>query len=164
MALKFGTRSLACLATTHPALVKLMTRALELSAQDFTIICGYRNKADQEAAVARGASKVHYPNSAHNQTDANGKERSCAVDILPYPFTNWEDPEMRKGWYRVHDAVAKASKELGIPYRWGGGVPDKAFDWDLPHFELHPWREWDKSNAATASGNAGDKEWTRQRH
>lgn len=140
----FGERSLKCINETHPKMRELVTKALELSEQDFTVICGYRNQADQAKAVANGASKVHYPNSAHNQTDSAGKPRACAVDVMPYPFTNWTDSAMRAGWFKIHEAFAKASKELGIPYRWGGGVPDKSFNWDLPHFELHPWREWDK--------------------
>lgn len=140
----FGAKSLIMLESVHPKMVELTTRALALSTQDFSVICGYRNKADQEAAFNRGASKVHYPNSAHNRTGYDGKPRSCAVDVLPYPFTNWEDKAMIEAWHRIHKAYAQASVELKIPYRWGGGVPDKSFNWDLPHYELHPWREWDK--------------------
>jgi len=149
MAYKFGKRSLDNLATVHPELVRLMTRALELSETDFTVICGYRGKADQEDAFNRKTTKVHYPNSAHNQTGADGKPRSCAVDVIPYPFTGWDDPAMLTAWKQINEAVSKASAELSIPYRWGGdfnrdGNKTTRDGWDKPHYELHPWREWDK--------------------
>lgn len=149
MGYRFGDRSETCLATVHPELVRLARRALALSTQDFTIICGYRNKIDQDAAVKAGNSKVSYPNSAHNQTDAAGKPRSCAIDVIPAPFTNWNDPAMLAGWKAIADAMFAASKELNIPIRWGGdfnrdGDKTKSDAWDKPHFELHPWREWDK--------------------
>lgn len=149
MAHVFGTKSAALLATCHPELVKVMTRALALSKQDFSVICGYRGKEDQEKAFAAGNTKVHYPNSAHNQTGNDGKPRSCAVDVIPYPFTNWNDPAMLTGWKTIADSVFAASKELGIPMRWGGdfnrdGDKTKSDAWDKPHFELHPWRDWDK--------------------
>ncbi len=136
MTFVFGTKSKLMLAQVHPDLCKLMDYALEHGTQDFSVICGHRGKAAQEAAFKAGNTKVHYPNSAHNGLPAK------AVDVLPYPFTNYEDLEMHKAWFRIHDAVKLASKTLHIPYRWGGGVPDKAFNWDLPHFELHPWRSY----------------------
>lgn len=149
MSYQFGAMSKARLANAHPVLVQLMTRALALSEQDFSILETFRSEADQEKAFRAGNTKVHYPNSAHNQTGPDGKPRSCACDVLPYPFTNWNDPAMLDGWRKINDAVAKASKELGIPYRWGGdfnrdGSKTTSDAWDKPHYELHPWREWDK--------------------
>lgn len=139
----FGTKSKALLAQAHPLLVQVLTRALEIGPEDFSINETYRGKEAQEAAVAAGNSKTHYPNSAHNQT-ANGKPCSCAADVLPYPFKGWESAESRASWHKIADAVFQASKELGVAIRWGGGKPDPAFNWDLPHFELHPWRSFDK--------------------
>lgn len=146
---KFGTKSEALLAQCHPALVKLVRRALEISAVDFSILEGARGRADQEAAFNRGASKVHYGNSAHNAEDpkVKGKARSCAVDVLPYPFTNWEDKNMLTAWKEIARAFAQASRELNIPERWGGDFNrdgDKTTNdaWDKPHHELYPWRDW----------------------
>lgn len=144
----FGERSRKNLAQCHPALQSLALEALRLSEQDFTVICGYRGEADQEAAYRAGNTKVRYPNSAHNQT-RNGQPYSCAIDVIPYPFTNWNDPKMLEGWRKIHDAFARASVKLGIPYRWGGdfnrdGDKTTSDAWDKPHFELHPWREWAK--------------------
>lgn len=143
MARVFGERSKGNLANVHPLLVKVMTRALELSKRDFTVICGHRDKAGQEAAQRAGTTKVAFPNSAHNQLP------SCAVDVIPYPFTNWEDPEMLKGWKAIADAVFVAAKEYGVLVRWGGdfnrdGDKTKKDAWDKPHFELHPWRSYAK--------------------
>lgn len=143
----FGDRSLNNLSQTHPKMQELARKALEVSEQDFTIICGYRSKAEQEDCFARGTTKVHYPNSAHNQTDSAGKPRSCAIDVMPYPFTNWNDPAMLDGWRKINEAFVKASKETGIPFRWGGdfnrdGNKTTSDSWDKPHYELHPWREW----------------------
>lgn len=143
MARVFGARSQGNLSQVHPLLVKVITRALQTSATDFTVICGYRDKAGQEAAQRAKTTKVAFPNSAHNQLPA------CAVDVIPYPFTNWEDPEMLKGWKAIADAVFAASEEYGIPIRWGGDFnrdddKTKSDAWDKPHFELHPWRSYAK--------------------
>lgn len=132
----FGKKSEAILTQVHPKLFAVTKRALELSEVDFSLTCGYRGKAEQDDAFKRKASKVRFPNSAHNQMP------SCAVDTLPYPFTNWEDPAMIAAWKKIGAAFIAASKELEIPIRWGGGIPDKSFNWDLPHFELHPWRHY----------------------
>lgn len=135
----FGKRSLDNLKTCHPALQRVARRALELTAQDFTIIEGNRSKADQDAAYARGASKVRYPSSAHNP------QPSCALDVIPYPFKDWNDYE---GWKEIARAFFTASKELNIPIRWGGNwginnVDERGTKFvDSPHFELHPWRDW----------------------
>ena len=145
----FGTRSRGNLNTTHPLLVQIAERALQLSATDFTVICGYRDKAGQDEALRNKTTKVSYPNSAHNQTGPDGKGRSCAIDVLPYPFTNWEDPHMLTGWKSIADAMFQAAKELKTEVRWGGdfnrdGVKTQSDAWDKPHFELHPWRNFAK--------------------
>lgn len=143
MARVFGNRSKGNLSQVHPLLVKVATLALERGSQDFTVICGHRDKAGQDAALRAKTTKVSFPNSAHNQLPA------YAIDVIPYPFTNWEDPEMLKGWKRIADAMFAAAKDLNVQIRWGGDFNrdgDKTtFDaWDKPHFELHPWRSFVK--------------------
>lgn len=140
----FGAKSLSLLANAHPLLVKVLTRALEIGPEDFSINETYRSKADQEAAVARGNSKVHYPNSAHNQTKA-GKPCACAADVLPFPFYGWEDKRSLASWRAISEAMQRAATELGTAIRWGGdfnrdGAATTSDAWDKPHFELHPWR------------------------
>lgn len=147
----FGERSKGNLKGVHPLLVQIATKALQDGAQDFTVICGPRSKADQEKAFDSGNTKVHYPNSAHNATHPKtGEPRSCAIDVIPYPFTNWEDPKMLTGWKSIADAMMAAAAALGVKIRWGGdfnrdGNKTTSDAWDKPHFELHPWRDLAKA-------------------
>lgn len=139
----FGDRSLGNLSKVHPLLVTIATDALENGEQDFTVICGHRDKAGQEAAQKAKTTKVGFPNSAHNQLP------SCAIDVIPYPFTNWDDPAMRTGWKKIADAMTAAAKRAGAAIRWGGdfnrdGDKTTSDAWDSPHFELHPWRNYKK--------------------
>lgn len=135
MARVFGKRSLDNLKDAHPALVALAYLALKMSARDFTVICGYRNEADQNAAYASGSSKVMFPGSAHNQIP------SVAIDVIPYPFKGWDDKD---GFTAISDAFFKAARMLDIEIRWGGdwSRTGTTNGWDKPHFELHPWRNW----------------------
>lgn len=141
MARVFGARSQGNLKNVHPLLVQVASTALQLSKTDFTVICGYRDKAGQDAAQRAGTTKVAFPNSAHNQSP------SCAIDVIPYPFTNWEDPKMLQGWKDIADAMFAAAQANGVQIRWGGdfnrdGDKTKNDAWDKPHFELHPWRSY----------------------
>lgn len=138
----FGKRSLDNLSTCHPALRRVAVRALLLSKQDFTIIEGHRGQREQEAAYAKGASKVRFPNSAHNQ------QPSCALDVIPYPFKGWNDKNIHAELKEIARAFFSAAKTEGVAIRWGGNwssanvdAPGTKFV-DSPHFELHPWREF----------------------
>lgn len=149
MARVFGDRSRGNLAGVHPLLVEIATDALHNGPQDFTVICGHRNRKDQEDAFKRGASKVHYGNSAHNAEEpGTGKPRACAIDVLPFPFTDYNDPKMRPKWQAIFEAFQTAAAKRGVKLRWGGGIPDKSFNWDLPHIELHPWRQYAENSAS----------------
>lgn len=98
---------------------------------DCTIADGYRGEYLQEIAVRSGASRLHYPNSKHNQTP------SKAVDAIPYP---WKWSRAKESIYFAGFVMGIAS-QLGINLRWGG-------DWDMdtdqedqrlkdyPHFEI----------------------------
>ena len=118
---KFSTRSKERLAVVHPDLVKVTQRALELSPYDFGITEGLRNKEQQKANVAKGASQTM--NSRHLT--------GHAIDFVAYVDgkVNWDFSYYRQ----IADAFKKASAELGIPIVWGG-------DWttlkDGPHIEL----------------------------
>ena len=133
----FSKNSLAKLATCHPALVQIMNRAI--IEFDFSVICGHRGKEDQDAAVARGASKTPWPTSKHN------KNPSHAVDIVPYPApkteAGWKDPEYLAKQRSLAKIVLRIADELYIPIRWGGdfnmdGDKTVTDSWDMPHFEL----------------------------
>jgi peptidoglycan LD-endopeptidase CwlK len=98
---------------------------------DCTIICGYRNKYDQNKAVAEGASKTPWPTSKHNSTP------SKAIDAMPFPI-DWKDTKRN---YMFVGIVRGIAMKMEIPIRcgadWDGDmqVTDQTFH-DIPHFEL----------------------------
>ena len=119
----YSQRSLNSLHGIHPALRRVIDRALQESPLDFAVIEGLRTKERQEQLVASGASQTM--NSRHLT--------GHAVDLLPI------DPATGRGDFSwpLYDllgpAVKKAAAREGVPIIWGG-------DWrsfkDGPHFEL----------------------------
>jgi peptidoglycan L-alanyl-D-glutamate endopeptidase CwlK len=132
-----GVASRSKLATCHPKLVLLLLevdRRLTLSKRfDWTIVCGHRGQAEQDAAYfarPRRSSK-RWPDSKHN------KFPSLAVDIAPYP-TYWDD---EAAFARLAGYVQAVADEMGIGIRWGGdwdadGRTEDENLIDLPHLEL----------------------------
>lgn len=123
-----GRESKLRLATCDPRLQQLVTAVVakvdagalvNKGVHDLTVACGYRGKAEQNAAVARGASKTPWPRSKHNVVP------SLAVDLWPYPRPAWEDPIQ---WAAVRALVLATAAELRIPIH--------VISWDLPHFQL----------------------------
>jgi peptidoglycan L-alanyl-D-glutamate endopeptidase CwlK len=117
----FSTKSAARLATCHPDLQRLFNAVI--LERDCMIVCGERNKADQDAAFAAGASKLRYPRSKHN------RRPSEAVDVIPSP----EGYTSKKAFAELAAVVKRIAKEQGLTVVWGG-------DWatfpDLPHWQL----------------------------
>src|SRR4051812_15777936 len=74
---KFSIESELQLETCDSRLQRLMREAIKYV--DFKIVEGHRGKAAQEAAFAKGASKLHWPYGNHNATP------SRAVDFAPFP-------------------------------------------------------------------------------
>lgn len=125
----FGKRSLASLETCDPRLQSVAHEAIQDF--DFAVICGHRNKQDQDKAIADGKSKTPWPTSKHNSIP------SRAMDLVPYPV-DWDDVGRFKAMAGV---VLTAAEKLGVELRWGGDFNrdgDKTTNdaWDLPHFEL----------------------------
>ena len=118
----FSQTSLERLGTCDQRLQHLMLAALALSPFDFTIICGHRDQAAQDAACAAGKSKTPWPTSKHNHTP------SLAVDIAPFPI-DWNDTARFR---KLADHVLATAKQMGIRVRWGGTFKFA----DLDHFEL----------------------------
>lgn len=127
---KFGNRSNVNLESCHDDLIKLFNKVV--SGFDCSVICGYRNEADQNKAFNEKRSKVKFPNGKHNTLP------SRAVDVVPYPI-DWNDT---KRFYFFGGYVIATAKSMGIKIRWGGDwdgdtlVGDQSFN-DLPHFELN---------------------------
>ena len=126
---KFGTRSKEQLATCHVDLQVLFNTVIEEI--DCSVVCGHRNKEDQEKAFDSGNSKAHYPHGKHNSNP------STAVDVYPYPV----DFEDRDRWHYFGCYVLGTARQFGINVIWGGDwdndtkTKDNSFD-DLVHFEL----------------------------
>jgi peptidoglycan L-alanyl-D-glutamate endopeptidase CwlK len=125
----FSERSQLRLATCDERLQRVLNEAIKHV--DFSVLCGYRDKPEQERAYQRGLTKVQYPNSKHNSYP------SLAVDIAPYPI-DWKDA---KRFYYLAGHVLAIAQMMGVNLRWGGDwdrdddLSDQTF-FDLPHFEL----------------------------
>lgn len=123
----FSKTSEARLSTCHPDL-QAVCREL-IKQYDFSVLCGHRGKAEQNAAFEAGNSQLIYPQSAHN------KKPSQAVDIAPYPIEWGNLSRFREMWQRF-EAVANVLRgrgEIESYFKWGG-------DWtsfkDYPHIEI----------------------------
>jgi len=136
----FSAPDLERLKRLHPELQRLFKEAIKQTA--FTIRDTNRGRADQEKAFKGGFSKVHYPDSAHNW------QPSLAADIYPAPVDLADTAANRERFRRLQiDVLKPLAKKLGIPIRQGidfnmnSDLTDDKFK-DLPHIELHVWREW----------------------
>jgi hypothetical protein len=126
---KFGTSSLTQRATLHPDLKRLVDEVIKHV--DFSITCGYRNQADQDAAVTKGLSQVKFPNGKHNTLP------SKAMDVAPYPI-NWNDTEaftLLAGVFFGAAAVLGIKLRLGADWDGDFNTLEHSFK-DRPHIEL----------------------------
>ncbi len=103
-----GRQSLQELKGVHADLVAVVKRAIELTAQDFSVHDGLRTPEEQQRLIAAGAS----------QTMDSRHLTGHAVDLVPVinGKLRWEWPPI----YVIADAVRVASRELGTSLRWGG--------------------------------------------
>ena len=137
MGYRFSSRSLERLRTCHADLVLLMTEALADPdcPSDISVLEGWRNQADQDAAFDSGASQLRWPQSRHNSTP------SMAVDVAPYVnggiTWDWQyyyplADHVKQVWERL-----SASGSTSGDYRltWGG---DFTTFKDGPHWQLDP--------------------------
>lgn len=119
--MKLDVRAERNLSAVHPDLVRIVRRAAQISAVDFTVTEGLRTAERQRRLVAAGASRTL--NSRH----LSGHAVDLAVKV---------DGKVRWDWplyARLAEAMKAAALELDLPLTWGG-------DWkrfrDGPHFEL----------------------------
>lgn len=124
----FGKRSRANLEDVNTRLAEVCNDAIKTF--DFSVLCGHRNKEDQNKAYEDGKSTLKYPESNHN------KKPSDAVDLAPWPI-DWND---KKRFYALATQMFKSANRVGIKLRGGldwnrnGDTKDQSFH-DLPHFE-----------------------------
>ena len=144
---RLGTASMSKLATCHPLLQDVIEEAMLRTPMDFTVVQGFRNKADQNAAVKAGKSQTPWPTSKHNHMDGP-MPASLAVDVAPWwptaPHIQWSCTEEFR-WLAgfIMGVGSRIVEPKGYRLRWGG-------DWDqdgnhhdskfidLPHIELVP--------------------------
>ena len=142
---KFGRRSREHLETCHQDLQTLFNAVIQEI--DCSVTCGYRNKEDQDKAVASGHSKAVYPSGPHNANP------STAVDVYPYPIS-YEDLDRYyyfAGWVLAKAEILRNVGEITHKIKWGGnwdGLNNGKIDFsynrkkgvldDKPHFELIP--------------------------
>ena len=139
----FGRKSRKHLETCHPDLQTLFNAVIE--EVDCSVTCGYRNKEDQDKAVASGNSKAIYPNGKHNSNP------STAIDVYPYPIDFEDLPRFYwfAGWVLAKAEILRNVGEITHKIKWGGnwkGLNKGKIDFsynklpkvldDLPHFEL----------------------------
>lgn len=126
MAFHLSPRSNERLSGVHPALARVVKRAILCSEIDFTVLEGRRGLTRQKALFAAGATRTM--NSRHIT--------GHAVDLGA-----WIGGEVRWDWPlydKIAFAMKQAAEQEGVPIEWGG-------DWktfpDGPHFQL-PWKEY----------------------
>lgn len=109
------------LGTCHSKLQRLVLEVAKT--ENCAVICGYRNKAEQNKAFMSGKSKARYGQSKHN------RKPSMAVDIVPIPL-DWNNID---SFEKLGSKVLEKASELGIKIRWGRDFTGLK---DYPHFEL----------------------------
>ena len=125
----YGKTSAARLESCHPDIQRLFNELIK--DWDISIICGHRTEDEQEAAVEKGVSKTHYPDSKHNLMPSRG------IDAALYPI-DWKDSGRH---YMFVGMVKQKAKDLGINIRCGADwdrdndTDDQTFN-DLVHFEV----------------------------
>lgn len=132
---QFGSASLGRRTQLHPDLQAIADEAIKRI--DFAIICGWRGPEEQERAFNERKSKLHYPDSKHNQRP------SMAMDCVPWPV-NWKNTEQFVALGAVIMAVGaqllmegKITHKLRWGHDWDGdGIRGEAGETDFPHYEL----------------------------
>jgi peptidoglycan L-alanyl-D-glutamate endopeptidase CwlK len=106
MAYKLGKRSKEKLEGVDERMISIVRYAINISKQDFSVICGLRTKKEQEALVAKGASKTM--KSKHLEGNA--------VDLMAYiDGGRWE----LKLYDEIADAMAEGARAINVPVKWG---------------------------------------------
>jgi peptidoglycan LD-endopeptidase CwlK len=121
---KFSKKSLERLSECDERLQMIANELIK--EMDVVVLCGHRNKADQNKAFDTGKSRVRWPNGKHN------KKPSLAVDLAPYPI-DWDNIKGAGGFAEMCKRVEKIAKRLNIKIRLGRDFKGLV---DMPHIEL----------------------------
>ena len=148
-----GKSSLDKLAKVHPDLAKVVSRAITITDQDFTVVEGFRTLERQKQLVASGAS----------QTMKSRHLTGHAVDLAPW-VNGTIDWNGTARFDTIAEAVRQAAIKENVEVLWGGAwllslnyydSAAQAFDAyvherqkagrkpfiDRPHFQLS-WRNY----------------------
>ena len=113
MSYKLGKRSLERLIGVDERMVAVVKYAINVTQQDFSVICGVRTIEEQRTLVAKGAS----------QTMKSKHIDGLAVDLMAYvDGGRWE----LNLYDEIADAMSEAAREVDVPIRWGAA-------WSVPN-------------------------------
>lgn len=139
MSYSFGSESQSRMKGLHPDLIRVLNRAIQLTTQDFKVQEGVRSPERQRELYAQGRTKpgkkVTWTLKSNHFIQSDGFGH--AADLVPYPV-DWDTSSK---FDAIAMAMFKASRELGIPIRWGANwdgddKPREKGEYDSPHFEL----------------------------
>lgn len=113
-------RSLDRLAGVHGDLIRIVSRAIQLTEVDFFVHEGLRTEARQRMLVKRGTSK----------TMRSKHLTGHAVDLWTIPL-DWS--VVAPGWTEIARAMKTAASDLAVDdLSWGLDL----WGWDCPHWEI----------------------------
>ncbi len=108
-----GKRSRKSLKGVNEKLIAVVSRAIEITEQDFTVLEGKRSRKRQQWLKRNG----------YSWTLKSKHITGRAVDVAPWVIVNgkgtvdWND---LKKFERIKEAMFQAAKELNVTIRWGG--------------------------------------------
>ena len=117
---RFSQKSKDNLASCHQDLQDVFNEVIRY--KDCSVLCGHRNRHDQNHLYSVGKSHAQYPQGKHNFMPSE------AVDAVPYPI-KWDDAN---SFYEFAGFVMGVAAKMGIKIKWGGHF--KGF-FDGPHYE-----------------------------
>ena len=134
---KLGERSKSRLAGVQAPLRRVVERAIELTAVDFTVIEGLRTLERQQALYAQGRTK---PGKVVTWTVNSRHLEGAAVDLAPVDSSGRILWEAIVAFDLIAEAMFAAADELGVRIRWGAdfdqdGVRRERGEHDSPHWE-----------------------------
>lgn len=126
-----GAKSLRRLQGVHPHLVAVVMLAITLSEQDFSVRCGPRTVAEQQALIESGLSWTmdsdHLP-----RMSTEPHKVAHAVDLYPYDRDDSEAWKSVDNCTLIAEAMFHAAEILGVSIYWGWAEWKK----DAFHFGL----------------------------
>lgn len=134
---KFSNTSLSRLSSCHRDLQTLFKHVI--LNYDCTIVCGFRDKEEQDKAFNEGHSQLQWPKSMHNKTP------SLAVDVVPWESGHLDWSQIQSAFFAgyvkgIADQLLRIGSikhkiRLGVDWNGDNDINDTKF-WDGSHFEI----------------------------